>query len=121
MTVEAERVIKPGDDLRVGDRVELVAEIVSIDGGLGYPICLNFGDGAFRWFSADFVLAGRRVERALAVGDRVTWGASPHRGTIHAIVGDRAACTWDGLSSDANGWPLLKDLERSPAGPKDKT
>ena len=109
---------KPEPTLKVGDRVELVGEIILHDES-DSTFKLSFGDDPHgAWLSDTTVRAGKLLPRPLAVGDRVTWGSSPQIGTIHAIVGDRAACTWFGLSSDANGWPRLSDLER--ADPKEQ-
>lgn len=100
------------DDLRVGDRVELVGEVELIEHGL---VKVRFSSEP-SLLALSTVLAGRRVARPLAIGDRVKMrNAKTEALFIDAISRDGSRIM---LRDSAGGFAALvspSDLERAPA------
>jgi hypothetical protein len=96
----------PLDQARPGDIVHLKPMVLAHNTGWPSLAALSVENirRAFHKAEIDHI---ERAPRPLEVGDRVQGGVD--RGTIHAIVGERAAVIWD--CSTAN-WPLLTSLER---------
>ena len=98
----------PINEARLGDMVFLKPMQFNGLGTYGtYGAFVTKPDGQSMAVTPEWIDHIERAPRPLAVGDRVRGGVD--RGTIHAIVGLRAAVIWD--CSTAN-WPLLTSLER---------
>lgn len=111
--------IRPGDEFDVTER--LTVERISPNMGSDYFV---HGDGKAGWVTANYLLAGRRVARPLAIGDRVRLRGAleerygyTHHGEVVAIRGDYAFIDWTPIPdclTPSPKWPL-PDLERAPA------
>ena len=104
-------------ELRVGDRVELVGEIVQI-GNEEHGISVRFGCHV-RWLDGKFVGAGKLLPRPLVIEDLIRRKAAATTGTtigvIKAIDGNQAWVHWKGdpLQTASYLTEVLSDLERA--------
>lgn len=92
------------DDIRVGDRFLVEVEVTGIDNPRSVATRVQGIDsGKATWFTTSELRAGKRLQRAIKVGDRVRYlGATsfpPGIDTVIAIHGDLA---W--VSQEGSNW-----------------
>jgi len=86
------------DEIRVGDRFEITVEVRSrADARPNQPYHCKIS-GRNIWLPIDMILSGRRLPRALKVGDRVTIKNPPFppppKGTVEWTDGIDALVRW---------------------------
>lgn len=78
------------NDIKAGDRFEITVEVMAIQGGGFWCRPLGAPTDDRNNIAESALLSGRRLPRAIKVGDRVTWGARLLTFEVLCIHGERA-------------------------------